>query len=159
MRTVLLLVLMMSISSSALAQTQIGNFTYEARLNPMTEDNVSHFYGIADDNSKLALVVKCLSDGLNVVLVHKRFSGDEDDQILVSHRFDKDDRVTTYWDVFPSHKSSRLPVGHITEFLRRARTANQVVIRATDPPDGETKTSVISLNGFGRALDRLEGCR
>ena len=159
MRTVLLLVLMMNISSSVLAQTQIGNFTYESRLNPMTEDNVSHFYAVADDNSKPALVVKCLSDGLNVVLVHKRFSGDKDDQILVSHRFDKDDHVTTYWNIFPSHQSSRMPVSEITDFLRRARTANQVEIRATNPPDGETNSSVISLDGFDRALDTLEECR
>ena len=115
--------------------------------------------GWSEDN--LGFSMKCLADGLNVLVIWgKFFGGDRDDRVAVTYRLD--DRPSPgpmRWTMLPSSEAAWMPMHLVNDFVAEARTARTLALRVTDPLDGETITNTFSLEGFGTALDRIIPCR
>lgn len=98
-----------------------------------------------------------MADGLNVILLLGGYmGGDRDDEIQVRYRFDSaPPSGTEYWSLFQSKESAYLPMRRVPAFTAQARTARQVLIRVTDPLDGEARTNTFDLGGLEAALRQL----
>lgn len=137
------------------AQTKVGDFTVKRDTDPITDDDRSWMASHGEDTD-VGLGLKCLEDGLNVLLMHKYLIGDSDDEIRVVYRFDNDTPVPEhYWMLATGKTLSFSPMGRIPWFIERAKTANRIAIRVVDPGDGEVLTDIVSLDGFSEALANL----
>lgn len=59
---------------------------------------------IVDADGYLGLGFKCLSDGINLVLLHSYQGGDSDDEVLVRYRVDKNNAYgPSYWALASDH--------------------------------------------------------
>lgn len=138
-----------------------GDWIYTASVDPIDDSDRSSAMTISAEPSGGdygSLSFKCMADGLNVVIGWgSYFGGDSDDDVLVVHRFDsKPASPRRYWHMFPnSNELAWMPMGLVPQFLTNARQSRKVVIRVSDPLDGETKTHTYSLNGAAAMMDRL----
>jgi hypothetical protein len=82
--------------------------------------------------------------------------GNRDDKVVVRYRFADDaPSQDELWTQSTDGRNAFAPVSERPGITARARTANRVVVRVTDPLDGEVKTETFPLNGFTRAVERL----
>ncbi len=74
----------------------------------------------------------------------------------VQYRFDTDEASPIQrWEQLGSASAYLRGDEGLPEFLGRARTATHVLMRITDPYDGQTVTAEFSLNGVNKALSEL----
>ncbi|HLV26440.1 MAG TPA: hypothetical protein VKZ41_09010 [Gemmatimonadales bacterium] len=141
--------------------TTVGTFNVVRAADPIDDSNRSYIAaGVAGEAQGGSIEWRCMEDGLNVVLdIGKYFGGDDDDEIQVITRVDQDaNSGMVYWPLLQSHTSAYMPMDRVAAFTRRAKTARQIAVRATDPLDGETLTFVFPIEQFDRALSQILPC-
>lgn len=138
----------------------LANWEYSKSSDPFSDDDRStitanaEIYGNQD--VLLLIALKCMDDGLNVVLGHKYLGGDSDGEIRVELRVDKNETYgPKYWKLVSGHKFSWMPMADIAKLVREMRSGNILYMRVVDPADGETLTQSVNLQGFSAAIDKL----
>lgn len=136
-----------------------GNFTVLISKDRAGEQNRSYAYAPSAD-SVGGLGWKCLGDGMNVILAFgKYFRDDRGRQILVRYQFDgKTEAAPTYWTLANGGEAAYMPLSDVAAFTSQARGSRQVVMRVSDPVDGQTRTFDIGLGKLGSALGRVGKC-
>lgn len=163
-RELIALLVGLGISTQLAAQKpQYGSFYYVADKDEMDDSNRSYVYTVSlniTPTRGASVGWKCFSDGLNVILLlGKYYGGDSDDQIRVQYRFDTDPASDVEnWSLLTGKKAAYMPMDEVSTFTERAKHAAKVVIRTTDPLDGESHTDEFSLRGATEALARLTPC-
>jgi hypothetical protein len=135
-----------------------GAFSFYREADEMTDEDRSFIFteGDASGSRDLALLWQCMEDGVHLALRTGYMGGNRDDQVIVRYRFDTDPASEdALWNQSSDSRGAFAPDDLVAELTARARTAQRVVIRITDPLDGEVKTRTFPLNGFTRAIDRL----
>lgn len=149
--------------SSAVGQDRIGSFHIVASNDPFDDSDRSSILNLGTDLERgtPSLAWKCMSDGLNViVLIGGYMGGDSNDRVRVRHRFDSDPASgEEYWRLLSGNESAYIPMNQVKRFTSRAMTSDQVLIRITDPLDGENRTNTFELEGLRRALQTLPCAR
>lgn len=149
------------ILSEASAQSmKAGDFTILTSKDPLDDTNRSYAYSASAD-SVGGLGWKCLGDGMNVILAFSSgyFHEDRGRQVLVRHQFDdKAEAPPSYWTLASSGEAAYLPLHEVEDFTSKARGSRQVVLRISDPVNGETTTFDVSLVKLGAALGRMGKC-
>jgi hypothetical protein len=164
---VLVLAFVFASVASAQGDETVGAFTIVYDKDLFTDANRSFALtmptdfrsGWRDENLSLSFV--CLVDGLNVVVLWgKFFGGDRDDRVEVRYRFD--DRTSPAplrWKMFSKGESAWMPMNAVDAFVAAARSSGTLVLRVTDPLDGETITNTFSMQGASEALNRILPCQ
>lgn len=138
-----------------------GDWTYTVEVDPIDDSDRSLAMTLSPEPSGGeygSLAFKCLVDGLNVMIGWgSYFGGDSDDDVLVVYRFDSEPASSQqYWHLFPgSNEMAWMPMDLVPQFIADAGQHRKVVVRVTDPLDGETKTHTYSLDGAAAMIDRL----
>lgn len=147
----------------AQATSSAGDFTIVRRQDPLDDANRSFTVTPALDpvgDREPVFGWHCMADGLNVVVnFDTYFGGDDDDEIQVRFRFDDSDPSDdTWWPLLQGNKSAYLPMDLVEAFTDRARRSDRLVVRVTDPLDGESYTDTFRLNGLANALKAILPC-
>jgi hypothetical protein len=140
------------------APVTYGAFSFYRLADEMTDDDRSFISSDGDESGArdLALLWQCMEDGLHLAINTGFMGGNRDDEVIVRYRFDSDPAsADALWNQSSDSRGAFAPDELVAELTARARTAQRVVIRVTDPLDGEVKTKTFPLNGFSRAVDRL----
>lgn len=150
-------------SITAQSALRFGSFTYHEKADPIDDSDRSSIVTLPVDpveGRDVRFGWACQADGLNVAFVFgKYFAGDEDNQVLVRYRFDRlAPSEPMYWDLSVNQEIAFLPMELVPTFTRAAKTASKLVLRVTDPSDGEVITHEFALNGVQGALLRLGSC-
>lgn len=160
MKRFLLLTLFLSAlhPPSAFGQDEtIGVFTYSPQIDDFTDEDRSMVF-TADQDEEGILAWRCLADGLNVIIhVGGYMGGDRDDDIQVRYRFDRNKpSAYQYWRLFPGqNKLAYMRMRDVEGFTQEGLLANELVIEAIDPLDGERRRFRMSMIGLTRALKKL----
>jgi len=152
-----------TLASRAAAQERVGDFVVVMDRDELDDSNRSYIFTAAVNdtgNRTVGLAWKCMEDGLNIlILFGTYFGGDADDEIQVRYRFDDGEPSDIqYWPLLQGNESAYMPMHLIRGFTEQALGAGRVVVRVTDPLDGETLTDTFDLRGLGGALQRLLPC-
>ncbi|HEU4881944.1 MAG TPA: hypothetical protein VFT45_06860, partial [Longimicrobium sp.] len=137
------------------APVSVGAFDFYRRADEFTDDDRSFIVAEGEDQGMrdLALVWQCDEHGLNFAVATGFMGGDRDNKVVVRYRFDDDPpSQDELWTQSTEGRHAFAPARERPGITARARTANRVVFRVTDPLDGEVKTETFPLNGFTRAL-------
>ncbi|MBC6408250.1 MAG: hypothetical protein GDA40_09140 [Rhodobacteraceae bacterium] len=111
---------------------------------------------IIDSSGKSFIVAfKCEANGLNFVVAHSYMGGDKDDDILVQIRFDEAPMTRHWWSLTSSHEVTLADMQDVPGIVRLAKSGNKLAVRITDPLDGESATSVFSLQGLSTQMAKL----
>jgi hypothetical protein len=138
------------------AQNKIGNFSLVSHTDVITDRDASYILATnMSDNVDIALGFKCFDGEINAVLSHKYLGGDSDNDIIVTHRFDRQQPVRMYWRLSHGKKTSMVAYDDDGPFMAGAIRYDQVAIRIVDPLDNETLTTVINLRGSRDAFNWL----
>lgn len=155
-----LIVLTAAPAASQEETVQIGGMEVNIARDPITDESSSGFFATEKTNDDLTLMVFCSEDGPQVGLSHKYLGGDRDDDIRFTYRFDDSPAVGPRDSRLSSSNRSSFPflsdMRRATEFINTAKTSTQVALRVTDPLDGEIVTSIVQLDGFAEALERID---
>ena len=147
-------------TSKASAQdANYGDWTYHYYADDMTDADRSSILtsNVRPINSPWAnysaLALKCMDDGLNVILLS--LSQYFPEGLLVQYRFDDTppSRLTEWGSL--SNGGAFIPMNEVDSFVESAKNSRIIRMRLTDELDGETVTVEYSLSGFTRALNRL----
>ncbi len=142
---------------------RFGSFTYYQKADPIDDSDRSSIVVLPLDpveRREARFGWACQADGLNVAfVVGKYLGGDEDNQVLVRYRFDRlPPSEPTYWELSVNQEIAFMPMDVVPIFTQTAKTASKLVVRVTDPTDGEEITHEFALNGLQGALLRLGTC-
>jgi len=153
-----LLPVVLAFSSSVFA----SGWEYTKNLDAFTDEDRSYIgpteANFMQSDGEVLLVTKCMSDGLNILLMHGYMIGDRDDEVRVELRVDKNPAYgPAYWPLLSGQEASFMPMSHIDTYLKELESGDSLVIRVTDPGDGEIKTGSFSLSGFSETVRKL-GC-
>ena len=111
---------------------------------------------LGDQNAHLSLALKCLEDGLNVLLGHKYLGGDSDNVTQVQTRVDRNQSYgPKYWKLMSGNELSWMPLADAPRIVREMQSGTRLHIRVVDPADGEVLTQSVSLRGFSAAVAKL----
>ena len=143
------------LSPSAIAEKQIGAFTYEESTDAMTDAYQGFAHTQSVDNPEMVLAVRCRGDSKDLYVTHSYMIGDEG-RSQVMYRFDeKEPSEYETWDLSTDNRASFLKVYKMERIAQGAIKSNRVIFRVQDPHDGETNTGTFELNGFTRVINRL----
>ncbi len=161
MNTFPLLALGFLLASPMLGQAPVkvaGEFTYIRMSDPIDDSNRSLIYTMNAGGNMVSW--KCLDDGMNVLFDLSGYMGGKDDEVTVTYRFDSAPAVgPRRFGLLTGNKFAYLPEREVDEFTKLAISSQSLVVRATDPMDGETKTYKVGLRGLAEALPRLNRCK
>jgi hypothetical protein len=151
-------ILITAFSGTMVAQAtqRIGDFVFVSGLDDFDDTDRSLIGTSGEDGG--VLTWRCMSDGLNVVLdVETYYGGDDDDDIQVRYRFDRDEASGyEYWRLFPGQNEvSYQRMNQVPGFTLRAELADSVIVEAVDPLDDESNRFTFGLDGFSEALNLL----
>ena len=90
------------------------------------------------------------------IILDKYFAGNDDDQVLVETRFDSMRSDSAWWDLSRDKSGVFIPTENISAFTDRIKRSTRLLVRVTDPLDGEAITYSFNLVGFTTAYHRLE---
>jgi len=141
--------------------TQVHAWEYNQNKDIMTDQDRSYVAAepsdIIDSSGKFFIVAfKCEADGLNFLVGHSSYmGGDKDDDILVQIRFDEAPMTEHWWSLSLSHKITYADMQDVPRIVRLAKSGNKLAVRITDPLDGESATSVFSLQGVSKQMAKL----
>ncbi len=164
MKHLLLVVTILAVRSvPATAQTNRG-WTYDSTKDEMTDE--VHFLISTNSqpayNNRGSLIIgmigwRCAVTGREVVVVMDRYvGGNIDNQVLVETRFDSARSDSGWWSLSANKKGAFVPTQDISNFTNRVEASRRLLVRVTDPLDGEAVTYSFNLVGFGSAYRRLE---
>ena len=164
-RLLLFVAILIACPTPAVTQTQ-GAWVYDTAKDEMT-DELRFFlsrdsrptYSTRGDLVTGTLVWRCsAAEGREIfILLDKYFAGDADDQVLVETRFDSSSPSESVgWNLSTTRRGVFMPEEVIPTFTDRVRGSNRLLVRVTDPPDGEAITYSFNLVGFTSAYRRLE---
>jgi len=146
--------------------TQVpGGWTYSSKKDEMTDEvrflissNSRPVYGDRSDLIIGMIAWRCTaSNGREVfVLLNKYFGGNSDDQVLVETRFDSAQPDSSWWNLSANKHGAFMPSEDIPSFTNRVERSRRLLVRVTDPLDGEAITYSFNLLGFTAVYRRLE---
>lgn len=130
---------------------------FERSVDPMTDVDQSFIFASAQPggDNELALGVKCLSSEPRLILMHGYMGGNRAGQVLVELRIDGGDVITQRWGLADSKRGSFAPRSEQASTIARFKAGSTVVVRVTDPLDGERKVDTFTLSGFTSLYDQL----
>jgi hypothetical protein len=141
------------VASSAQAQ-----FSYHPQKDAMTDVDRGLILALGED-SDLSISVRCMSDGLNVVVTTGYMGGDRNDQVRVQMRFGNEPApAAALWSQSTNSRAAFAPMKDVAGLIAKFRAHDTLVLRVVDPLDDETKTTRVSLADFEQAYAQL-GCR
>lgn len=145
-------------------QTQ-GAWKYDSTRDEMTDEVRFHI----STNSRATssgrgdlitgtIVWRCnpADDRAVFIILDAYFGGNSDDQVLVETRFDSAVLDSAWWNLSVSKRGVFMPREDISRFTDRVKRSRRLLVRVTDPLDGEAVTYSFSLVGFTNAYRRLE---
>lgn len=145
---------MLGVGASALA-----DWEYKEGRDPFTDEvraMASPPSDMYEHDAPLVIGIKCEYDGLNILINHKYLGGDRDDDIQVQMRVDDNERYgPRYWRLEADHRHAWMPLSDVPNLVEEMRNGIRLLIRVTDPLDGESITQAVSLRGFSAALKKL----
>jgi hypothetical protein len=125
----------------------------------LTDENRSYILVPGERNEETDLTLGWKCEGVGFVLMVTLggyMGGDRNDRVVVRYRFDDGEASPeARWRLFAGNTRTHAPMEQVAELTLLARDADRVVIRVTDPLDGEVKTNTFHLDGVSRALDQL----
>lgn len=141
-------------------EATIGKFHYSASIDPISDADRSFIF-TTDEDQEVAIGWKCLSDGLNVMILVNDPSMrlrliSMEDRAYITYRFDKNEPVgPEVWKLSDENNVAYAPDGRIGAITESARRAHQLVVRIFDDDGSHVTTKTFDLNGFSRAIARL----
>ena len=90
------------------------------------------------------------------LLLDKYFGGNSDDEVFVETRFDSEPPDSAWWNLSRNKRGAFMPTEGISRFTNRVERGRRLLIRVTDPLDGETVTYSFALTGFSTAYRRFQ---
>ncbi len=137
------------------AQQMIGAFHFTSSIDAFDEVDRSFFFQLGP-KADLTIGWKCMSDGLNMIIMHKYLAGDRDDEVLVRYKVDDQPASESeYWSLYNNSKATMVPMSQVRSITERLKGANRLLIRVVDPADSEVLEDSFSLDGLSSALNRL----
>ncbi|SRR6266545_3039823 len=164
MKRLLLLVTILLGCSPAISQAQ-GAWTYNSTKDEMTDEvrflistNSRPFHGDRGDLIIGMIGWRCsATNGREVLMVmDKYFGGNSYNQVLVETRFDSARSDTAWWNLSANKQGAFMPTEDISAFTNRVGRSRLLLVRVTDPLDGEAITYSFDLVGFTTVYRRLE---
>jgi len=130
---------------------------YDEQTDEFTgEDNSSVIIFDGDENRNLTIAWKCLSDRLNVILVHDFLRGDSDDDVAVQTKFDEQEPSgIKFYRLHSSNEGTLFDLSDVDTFTKKAIAANEFMVRVTDPADRKTITATYRTEGLKDELLKL----
>lgn len=154
---VLLALIPLVFSSPATAQ----QWVYERLADDFDDTDRSYVTpapeSIVDADGFLGLGFKCLSDGINLVLLHSYQGGDSDNEVLVRYRVDKNNAYgPSYWALAADHEVTFAPMDVVPKVIAEMKAGSVIALRLTDPLDNQSLDSKFRLAGFTTAINKLQ---
>ena len=146
-----------------IAQTT-GGWTYDSTKDEMTDEvrfvvstNSRPTYGDRGDLMIGMIGWRCSARaGRDVMIVTYRYlGGNNNNQVLVETRFDSARVDTAWWNVSTNKHGAFIPRENIPSFTNRVERSKHLLVRVTDPLDGEATIYSFNLVGFTNAHRRL----
>lgn len=153
-----ILALLPALAPSAVrAQADLGDFQHHPRADESGEDR--SLIATRSDDGLVVLGWQCTATGMRtLVALGWRWAGNEDDDILVAHRFPADSTATrTLWRLSRTGTVAWMRIGETAAFTEAALAADSVRLNLSDPFDGETRDAAFGVHGLDTALGVL-GC-
>jgi hypothetical protein len=151
-------VLALAVTAHAQEPQMIGSFAYVHSLDPMTDADRSTIMNLGEDTSSrsLSLGWRCMSDGLNILVLTGHMGGDRSDRVVVQYRLDSSPASESQrWQQSSNSQAAFAPMNQVSQLTQAMMNSKKVVVRVSDPLDGETKTNTFSLSGLSEALRKL----
>lgn len=145
-------------------QTQ-GAWKYDSTKDEMTDEVRFHISANSRPTSSGRgdlitgiMVWRCspADDRAVFIMLDKYFGGNSDDQVLVETRFDSAVLDSAWWNLSVSKRGVFMAREGISTFTDRVKRSRRLLVRVTDPLDGDAVTYSFSLVGFTTAYRRLE---
>jgi hypothetical protein len=137
------------------AQEQIGAFHFTSKVDAFDEVDRSFFFQLGPKQD-LTIGWKCMSDGLNMVIMHKYLAGDRDDEVMVRYKIDDQPASESeYWSLYNSSRATMVPMSQVRKLTERLKVGSRLLIRVVDPADSDVLEDSFSLDGLTTALNRL----
>ncbi len=153
----ILALLALALPSPGRAQDDLGDFQHMPRADESGEDRSLVVTRSAD--GLVVLGWQCTATGMRtLVALGWRWVGNEDDDILVAHRFPADSTNSrTLWRLSQTGTVAWMRIGETAAFTESALEADSVWLNLSDPFDGETREAAFGVRGLDQALSVL-GC-
>lgn len=153
----LVVMLLLAAPSGLWAQDDLGDFQHRPRADEAGEDR--SLVVTRSTDGLVALGWQCTATGMRtLVALGWRWVGNEDDDIMVAHRFPADSTATrSLWRLGQTGTVAWMRIGETAAFTENALAADSVWLNLSDPFDGETREVAFGVRGLDVALARL-GC-
>lgn len=142
-----------------LAQPTFAGWEYKDKLDAIDGTDRSHVLTSTDmyeGRDGLIIGVKCETDGLNIMLSHKYMTGDSDGAIRVQMRVDQNEPYgPEHWSLASNNKASWMPMKDVPGMIDQLRSGEKLVMRVTDPSNGDTLGQTVRLAGISAEIDKL----
>jgi len=142
-----------------------GGWTYDSTKDEMTDEVrfliSTNSRPIYNDRGGLTIGMigwRCSAiTGREVLIVMDRyFGGNVDNQVIVETRLDSARSDSGWWSLSANKQGAFMPTEDISNFTSHVETSRRLLVRVTDPLDGEAITYFFNVVGFGSAYRRLE---
>ncbi len=142
-----------------LAQPSFAGWEYKQKLDAADDIDRSHVVASTDlyeGRDGLIISVKCETDGLNIMLSHKVMTGDGDREVSVQMRVDQNEAYgPELWSLATNNKASWMPMKDVPGMITQLRSGEKLVMRVTDPSNGDTLSQTVRLVGIGAEIENL----
>jgi hypothetical protein len=137
-------------ASPAAAQQRMGSFVFFDQKDPITDENSSYIYveEAAGGFMPATLMYKC--EGNEVLAAIKGNGFYMEEALQVTWRFDQQEPQTAPWRI-AEIQWVILPMEHQEAFRTASESASRLAVRVHES-DGQSKTYVFNLDGYGRAV-------
>ncbi|WP_410474670.1 hypothetical protein [Guyparkeria sp. TX1] len=147
---------MLCVSPSLLA----SDWMYEEKRDAFNDEDRSFVWpteaNIERNQPDVILAAECNGDDLYVFLVHGYLGGNQDDNVKVDLRVDKNSAYgPSYWVLSTTNKGSFMPMSDVDSYLEELKAGDSLAIRVTDPMDGGVSSGKLSLSGFSESVEKL----
>lgn len=152
----ILLLLAVCFAPTVAAQEAIGDFSYSARLDPITDGDRSFISTAATNSTTLRvgrLIWRCTGNLMDLYLDADEYLNDEG-LVEVVWRFDRETPITSHWSLSTDGTALFAGDRDRARFTRFALPASSLAMRTSDYR-GVQYTYIFSMRGLTRALSRL----
>jgi hypothetical protein len=139
----------------AAAQARMGSFVYFDQKDPITDANSSYIYAEEASGGFMPAMLMYKCEGNEVLAAIKGAGFYMEESLPVTWRFDQQPPRTAPWRI-ADVQWVILPMEFQQEFRTVSESATRLAVRVHES-DGQFKTYVFNMDGFGRAVAAM-GC-
>jgi hypothetical protein len=148
--------LALAVMCSVVGSTAWSAIWYTEDTDPFTGKDNSAVIVQSDEGDIQGVGWKCFSTGVTIIFAHGYKGGNRQDKVSVLYKFDDNPPSSEkYYDLGSNSQHTFVSTPDVADFTRQALSSQKLIVRITDPLDGERSDASFSLTGLSTELIKL----